>query len=268
MMTVQIPSKVQNLLDNFIREINTQKPDLLHSIYLYGSLAFGAFNPQKSDIDFIAILNRRCTAEDLDILASNHARIRGEYPSSSLDGSYLHINNLAKCNDDLAPYPYYDGDFHPAGYYDVNNITWWTIKQQGICIYGETLNTDAISVTWETLIEDMTINLNSYWQDWASNPEKHKLLFHDGAIEWAVLGVLRQYYSFQEHAITSKIGAGEYALLHLPHEWHPLIKDASLIRDNQESLYHDKLLRQEIAQKFLHFIITESNAIFIDSRYK
>lgn len=261
-MMSHIPSDIQNLLDDFLSEINAQKANLLRGFYLYGSLAYGAYNPQKSDIDFIAILNRPCTEDDLKLLAETHAQIRGKYPSASLEGSYLQANDLGKLNSDLAPYPYFDGEFHPAGHYDVNTITWWTLKEQGICIYGEALKPDAISLSWQTVIKDMHANLNIYWQDWASNPEKQQLLIHDGAIEWAVLGVLRQYYSFREQAITSKKDAGQYALLHLNTDWHPLIKDALLIRDNQQSLYHDKLLRRETACDFLTFMIAESNAIY------
>ncbi len=121
---------------------------------------------------------------------------------------------------------------------------------------------DAICVDWQTLIEAMYNNLNHYWQDWASNPDKYQVLIFDNAIEWVVLGILRQYYSFKESSITSKIGAGEYSLKHLAKEWHRLIKDALHIRQKQSSIYHDKLLRQELAKEFLQFIIAECNIIF------
>lgn len=263
-MTEKIPDEIQNLLADFIQQINTEKPDLLSGFYLYGSIAIGAFNPQKSDVDFMALLTRKCTLDDLQILENAHKYISQKYPKNQLDGSYLPAYHLGKYTDNLESYPYFDGEFHRAGHYDINHITWWTLKHQGITIYGETLNTETIHVDWQMLLEAMHLNLNSYWQDWAINPDKQKLLIHDGAIEWVVLGVLRQYYSFKENGITSKTGAGEYALLHLPERWHTLIKDALLIRNNQKSLYADKVKRQEITVDFLHLVITECNIIFND----
>ena len=261
-MSEKIPIEIRHLLDDFIRQINIEKPNLLHGVYLYGSLALGAYISQKSDVDFIALLTRQCTVDDLSVLENAHKFISQKYPKIQLDGSYLQEKDLGKLNDDLAPYPHFDNQFNRAGHYDVNLITWWTLKHHGICVYGDALNTEAITVNWQALIDAMHVNLNSYWQDWASNPEKHQLLILDGAIEWAVLGVLRQYYSFKEDSITSKIGAGDYALIHLPETWHTLVKDALLIRNNGTSLYHDKLQRQTHAIEFLEFIIQQSNDIY------
>lgn len=261
-MNRKIPTGIQDLLRDFIQQINSEKPDLIQGFYVYGSLALGAYDSQKSDVDFIALLTRRCTGDDLLTLKNAHTYLSQKYPNTQLDGSYLQACDIGKLNDDLGPYPYFDGAFHKFGHYDVNLITWWTLKHHGICVYGDGFHSDTITVDWQILIEAMHDNLNSYWQDWASNPEKHQLLFLDGAIEWVVLGILRQYYSFKESSITSKIGAGEYALTHLAEEWHRLIKDALHIRQKQSSIYHDKLLRQELAKEFLQFIIAECNIIF------
>ena len=36
----------------------------LTGVYLHGSAAFGCFNPRKSDIDFIVVVNSLVSAED------------------------------------------------------------------------------------------------------------------------------------------------------------------------------------------------------------
>ncbi|MBZ0302050.1 MAG: DUF4111 domain-containing protein [Anaerolineae bacterium] len=85
----------------------------------------------------------------------------------------------------------------------------------------------------------------------------------DWGIQWAVLGVLRQFYSFREGAITSKVGAGDYALQHLPPTWHRLIQEALNIRTQSgQCLYRSRLLRMMEAVRFMRYIIQTCNLHF------
>jgi hypothetical protein len=78
-----------------------------------------------------------------------------------------------------------------------------------------------------------------------------------------VLGVLRQFYSFRENAITTKAQAGEYALACLPARWQRMILEALRIRAGQKrSAYPVRLERAAEAVRFLTFIIQTCNANF------
>lgn len=100
------------------------------------------------------------------------------------------------------------------------------------------------------LIRKMLQNLNTYWASFTRQPGRMVWLWCDYGIQWAVLGVLRQFYTFREGDITSKSGAGEYALKQLPERWHRLIQEALNIRhETPGSLY-----------RFLQFIIRTCNA--------
>jgi hypothetical protein len=89
------------------------------------------------------------------------------------------------------------------------------------------------------------------------------MLLSDWGIQWAVLGVLRQFYSFRENAITTKACAGEYALTCLPARWHPLIREALRIRAGQKrSAYRFRPMRTVEALRFLRFIIQTCHANF------
>jgi hypothetical protein len=82
-------------------------------------------------------------------------------------------------------------------------------------------------------------------------------LLNDYGIQWAVLGVLRQFYTFRERAITSKVGAGMYGLLHTPQQWHRLIQEAIDFREGRaRSTYRSKIVRAISARAFLQLIIT------------
>jgi len=81
-------------------------------------------------------------------------------------------------------------------------------------------------------------------------------MLSDWGIQWTVLGVLRQYYTFRENSITTKLGAAEYALASLPRIWHPLVQEAIDIRASEERLhYRSRLVRMMDAVKLIKYII-------------
>ena len=119
------------------------------------------------------------------------------------------------------------------------------------------------SVDWNVLFARMHKNLNRYWRRFTYDPRRIAWMYRDDGYSWAVLGVLRQFYSFREGTITSKAGAGAYALEHLPSRWHPLIQEALNIRSGLPgSLYASQLQRTLEAIRFLREIIRRCNAGF------
>jgi len=86
-------------------------------------------------------------------------------------------------------------------------------------------------------------------------------------IEWGVLGVSRIYYTFKERDITSKIGAGEYALRTVPHRWHKIINEAMRLRKrNKKSCYKSIFQRRKYALDYIEFIMQESDNFFENSK--
>jgi hypothetical protein len=67
-----------------------------------------------------------------------------------------------------------------------------------------------------------------------------------------LLGWLHRHKNIPQD-ITSKTGAGRYALTHLPSPWHPLIQEALNLRDHPEhKLYTSHLRRARDAVQILH----------------
>lgn len=109
----------------------------------------------------------------------------------------------------------------------------------------------------------MRQNLNTYWKDFTCKPRRMAWLLTDYGVQWAVLGVLRLYYTFREQDIASKIGAGEYALRHLPNQRHPIIREAINIRNQKKgAFYKFRFTRGIEAIKFVKFVIEECNRNF------
>ncbi len=145
---------------------------------------------------------------------------------------------------------------HASGYHDINAVTWWVLKHRGIAVLGPSPQHFAIEIDWDDLLAKMHHNLNTYWPRFTSNPRRMAWLLDDYGIQWAVLGVLRQFYTFRERAITSKTAAGTYSLAHTPCRWHQLIKEAINIRmGTHASLYRFRIVRAIEARAFLQLII-------------
>jgi hypothetical protein len=266
-MHATLPSPIQPLLDDYLRQLDQELPGFVTGFYLHGSIALGAFNIHHSDIDFIAFISRQPLAGDLASLRTIHQIITTNHPRWMLEGSYLQWDDLGKLEDAIAPTPFYhDSKFEEAGKFDVNSVTWWVLKHRGIALLGPECHTLPLGVDWDLLVTRMWENLNRYWMSFTCDPKRIAWLFTNFGIEWVVLGVLRQYYTFMEQEITSKTGAGEYALAHLPEEWHRLIREAIRIREqaktsHDQSLYKSRGARALEAYIFLKYIINSCNAL-------
>lgn len=263
-MDQRIPELIRPLLQDYLRFLLHQVPDLTEAVYLHGSIALDAFNEQLSDIDFITVLHRCPTVSEMRNLQAIHQTLREIYPCWMLDGSYVQRHDLGQLSDAIAPCPYVaEGVFHSQGYRDLNLVNWWVLKHHGIAVLGSSPQTLSFSVSWDDLVARMHINLNGYWRSWTRTPTRWVQLLTDYGIQWAVLGVLRLWYTFREHNITSKTGAGTYALEHLPSRWHPLIQEAINLRNApQWRIYRFPIYRAFIAVQFLNYIINQCNTQF------
>jgi len=77
------------------------------------------------------------------------------------------------------------------------------------------------------------------------------------------LGVSRQYYTFKERDIVSKIEAGKYALQNVSQRWHKIIKESISFREgNKKSHYSSIFERRNDVLGYIDHIIQESNRFF------
>lgn len=92
----RIPEPVRPALEEYLLFMEKELPGLLAGFYLHGSLALEAFNVHSSDIDFITVVSRRCTASDVDQLRKIHAEVARKYPRWPWQGSYLQWQDLGQ----------------------------------------------------------------------------------------------------------------------------------------------------------------------------
>lgn len=232
----EIPVTVKAVLDEYTTLFHAGLPNTLEGFYLQGSIALDAYVEDSSDLDFIAIINRRLSVEEVEILTEIHSAIASNYPKPEMDGVYMMWKDIGILEADDNNYPYYNGGQLSYGAY-FNAITWWILKKRGISIIGPQPTVLNFEIDPQHLVEYVVENMNTYWVGQVEKIEyamEYMLQLPateiNEGIEWTILGLLRQYYTLKEHGIISKLGAGEYALLHMPEEWHPIIQEAIDIR--------------------------------------
>jgi hypothetical protein len=257
----RIPEPVQLIIKEYLRLSEQRLIGLIDSSYIVGSIALGEFNEHFSDIDFVTVLNRRATPIDLGHLHRVHQSVEKRFPQWKMSGSYIQATKLGKSGNDLGPHPqFHDGKLHPSAHDGINAVTWWELKNHGIPIVGIGSGYLPFTVNWNALIAEMRENLNTYWRSWTRHPGRIAALYSNWGVQWAVLGVLRQYFTFKENTITTKVRAGEYALDSLPHRWRPLIQEAISIRQTKQSTaYRSRFGRMMETTGFLRYVIDLCN---------
>lgn len=263
-MIDRVPALIEPLLEEYLLLVETKLPGFLSGFYLQGSIALAAFNERLSDIDFVALLSRSWNETELAQLKEIHLTIRSKYPRWPLQGIYIKGEDLVRSEGSTRLHlNYHDGLLQPATNLEINGVDWWLLKKRGVTVKGLPATELDFKIDWELLITNMRHNLNTYWLAFTYKPNRMAWLFSNYGVQWAVLGVLRQYYTFKENDITSKTNAGEYALLHLPQKWQRLIQEAINIREgNKKSLYKSRVVRAIEAIRFLKYIIRVCNSLF------
>jgi hypothetical protein len=119
-----------------------------------------------------------------------------------------------------------------------NPVTWATLRQCGIAWRGE-LDRDQLWHDPVTLNAWTRDNLATYWSPWLASLDRLATrddiaALIDEATEWGVLGVTRLHYTLATGVVTSKRGAGDYALDTFSQKWHPIVEEAIRIRDRRQ----------------------------------
>jgi hypothetical protein len=271
----RIPLIVQEVLNEYIGLLNERIPNTMEGLYIHGSIALDAYVNNSSDIDFITITNRRLTEEEVAILSDIHETIASKYKKPEMDGVYILWEDLgelyASANENNINYPYYNsGKMNLGAYFNFNPITWSQLKKNGITLIGPEPATFRFEIKPEQLTSYVLENMNTYWAgrvQWIENSVEEILNIPtediELEIEWSILGLLRQYYTLKEHDIISKLGAGEYGLLHIPKEWHNIIKEAINIRKGVKGeIFNSDEERVDAALKFSKYLISFCNSTF------
>ena len=239
---------LDSLIEGFVERSKSILRDDLVGIYLHGSAVMGCFNPEKSDVDLIVVVDRPMS----DPVKRAFLEMVVEYNAlGPAKGIEMSVVLREVCKPFVYPTPYethfsaghldsYQED--PEGYIrrmkgdDKDLAAHFTILQaRGRCLYGAPLE----DVFGPVPPRDY---LDSIWYDVENAPEE--------IVEYPmylILNLARVLAYTQEGLVLSKKEGGVWALDYLPPEYHPLIRDALREYTESASVVYDAALAKRYA---------------------
>jgi predicted nucleotidyltransferase len=112
----------------------------LIGLYLFGSLTYGDFNPDSSDIDLVAIINNPLNHHELELIKQLHKQIENHYRrwKDRLECSYTPVDMLKNILPPKKLRPYYGGGifYDEAPYGNEWIINNYLLRKHGIPLVG------------------------------------------------------------------------------------------------------------------------------------
>ncbi|HJE57799.1 MAG TPA: DUF4111 domain-containing protein [Nocardiopsis listeri] len=258
--------RVQTLTQAFLANADQEAPGLVQGLYLTGSVALGDFRPHTSDVDFVIVTERHPVGEELDALRRIHHRTGHQVPAPQFNGIHVTWDELGRDPSECGPVPsVINGRFRARATADVNPVTWHVLAERGVTARGpHPVELDV----WDEPESLRTWSLGSLDEQWRRWREKAgRLVTPRGlavlgslAPSWSVLSVSRLHFTLKTGEITSKSGAGAYALHAFPERWQRIVNECLRVRRGARSpsLYESALARRRAALDYIEMVLDES----------
>ncbi len=205
--------------------------DRLVGLYLGGSLAIGDFEPDRSDVDFVAVTDGEVDDGAVRALAGLHARLAAG-PSrwgDELEGSYLPRAALRAAGSDRVRHPYIDRGTGTLAVVETETGYWtiqrWVLREHGVVVAGPPLRDMIDPVGADDLREAALGILREWWLPMLADPRRLRES-RFGYRCYAVLTMCRTLHTLRHGAIVTKPVAARWAMAALDRRWRPLIERA------------------------------------------
>jgi Nucleotidyltransferase domain len=153
------------LLSRFVSAVQPVVP--LVSVWAHGSLAGGDYQPGRSDLDLIAILDRPCTAAEEQWLSEVHESLGSVIPLAQ----QLHCSYCATAELDDPAHPHLTWAHGELMRRPVTPVTRRELHDFGLVLYGAEPAALLPPVTDKQLAEFIIKDLESFWLPSLGHPE-------------------------------------------------------------------------------------------------
>lgn len=257
---------VQTVAEAFLSAADSEAPGLVEGLYLTGSVALSDFRPHVSDIDFVVVTARTCRDTDRDALRRVHARVRAAHSRPQFNGIHVTWADLANDPRACSAVPsVLSGRFRARATADVNPVTWRVLAEKGITMRGPLPVELDVWDEPEGLLSWSMGSLDEQWRRWRA--KAGRLLTPRGlavlgslAPSWSVLSVSRLHFTLRTGEITSKSGAGFYALHAFEERWRTVVNECLRVRRGSSvpSLYPNSLARRRAALDYIEMVLDDA----------
>jgi predicted nucleotidyltransferase len=224
----------------------------LIGIYLFGSLTYGDFNDESSDIDLVAILKNSASKVEINKLKELHKQVEDNYPkwAKRIESSYTPQQMLPSIMPPGAR-PYYgEGVFYAeAPYGNEWIINLYLLYNHGIAVVGPEFNQLVLPIKITDVQQSCIRDL---FKEWEPKLRESEWLDNSHYQSYLVMNLCRILNTVVNATALSKKKSADWVKHEFP-EWKELIQTA------EEWHYGIEMKRNEQALDFLKFVIDRVN---------
>lgn len=216
--------EVNAVLHLLLSGARTVLGDRFVGLYLYGSLASGDFDPDRSDIDFVVVTAHELSAEVISALEEIHSRLaEGDSKwATKLEGSYVPQQALRRYEPNDPPRPQLnEGRFYLGRHESDWIIQRHVLREHGVTVAGPAISSFIDPVGPDDLRQAVRGILSEWWEPMLQDPN----WLRSGEYQaYAVLTICRALYTLQHGAVASKHVSARWARSTLGGRWAVLIE--------------------------------------------
>lgn len=246
-------SEINSVLTEWADGLKRLLGEKIVGLYLSGSLAYGDFVRERSDIDLQAVVQNPLTEDELKSVERLHKDVERRCPewADRIECSYVPLEFMNEVTPPGKPRPWWGlGTFHaeaPAGNEWI--INHYLLSKHGITLAGADFN-DLIPLI--DIDSVRRASAKDLFQEWIPKVHDDVWLSNSHHQSYLVLNLCRILHTVIHGEPGSKKVAGEWAKVTYP-QWKSLIEEA------EGWAYGDKMNRKADAAAFLRFAVDRVN---------
>lgn len=222
----QATDKITTILQKLCLQIQHFWSENLIGVYLFGSLSYDAFNPDRSDLDLQIIIKQTPTKKEIKGLEKMHLDFEKKYPKwqKRIEASYTPVTLLTNILPPKEPRPYFgEGKmWSKANYGNEWLINLFLIKKYGKTLYGPDFNQLVKKIK---TIDLQKANLKDFDEEWLPKLKTPNWFDNYHYQSYLVLNLCRILnLHFNQEPQSKKISA-HFVKTKYP-EWKNLIEEA------------------------------------------
>jgi ribosomal protein S18 acetylase RimI-like enzyme len=238
----ELPEPAGSAVRRYLRWADAALPGRVVGCYVVGSIALGAYRPERSDVDLVVVVDGDLSTADLRRVRALQWRSgaatapaalrRGDLSlPGTVNATWVRAADLARPVTAIVPVCHHTGpQFHVGQGFDVNPVQWKTLADHGVAVRGADVATLALDPEPAALEAWNRANLEGYWRRWAealdrAGPSARYWRRERWVTAWGILGAPRLHVTITTGEVVSKEAAGEHALATFDERWHPVVRE-------------------------------------------
>lgn len=251
----------QWILDEMVRCSRDILGEALTGVYLHGSMAMDCFNPDKSDIDLILVVETAVSDRQKMLLMKEIVHLNEQAPPKGIE---LSVVKREHCNPFVYPTPF-ELHFSPAHLHwfrkkpqeyiekmngeDKDLAAHFTvIRNYGIVLWGEAIEAVFAPVPRADYIDSIFFDIQN---------AKEEILEHP---VYVILNLCRVLAYIQEGLCLSKKDGGQWGMEHCPAAYRAVISQAAECYAGNQEMELEPGQAAEFAKGMLELIGMQGNS--------